>query len=90
MVQKETLERASYLAILLRDQDRALRYSLQLCDLNQTLYIDNLLREAWSHIYRGSTTDVLSHVVNYLLKYARYLFRASALKLSPLTAIDRN
>ena len=42
IIEKEILERASFLCILLHDQKGALSYQQKICSLNQTLYIDNL------------------------------------------------
>jgi hypothetical protein len=40
MIEKELLERAGFLMILLKDYKEALKMQKKLCEINQKLYVD--------------------------------------------------
>ena len=50
--------------------------------------VDSLLRDSWTSIYNGNSTDQAATIHHYLSKYLDFLFRPPILQVEPLTAAD--
>eukprot|EP00973_Karenia_brevis_P078939 10955450-Karenia_brevis.AAC.1 len=50
--------------------------------------VDALLQSSWDDVYSGNSTDFVSTIFDYLVKYSSYLFRAKNSKLNNITASD--
>eukprot|EP00973_Karenia_brevis_P051560 7160271-Karenia_brevis.AAC.1 len=48
--------------------------------------MDTLIRSTWEQVYRGNISNPISAVIEYVCKYAHYIFRAPSWTVPPLDA----